>query len=59
MEDGVAVLTEGPEREGYWAVAQFDVAGLLHDAFSVRDGEVGEVTMILLESIRAFGIWLV
>ena len=59
MEDGVAILTEGAERKGYWAVAQFDVAGLPHDTFSVRDGEVGEATVILLESVRAFGIWLV
>ena len=59
MEDGVAILTEGAECKGYWAVAQFDVVGLPHDAFSVRDGEVGEVTVILLEYVRAFGIWLV
>ena len=58
MEDGVTLLAESAQCEGDRAVAQFDVARLAHDVVGVGDDEVGEPTVIFLESFGALCIWL-
>ena len=58
LEDRVPVLTEGAEREENWAIAQFDVSGLSHDAICIRYGKVGEAAVVLLETIWALCIGL-
>ena len=58
LEDGVALLTEGAKCKGDGAVAQFDVARLTHDVVSVRDDEIGESTVILLEPFGALCVGL-
>ena len=58
MEYGVVLLAEGAECEGDGAVAQFDVARLAHDIVGVRDDEVGESTVILLEPFGALCVGL-
>ena len=58
LEDGIALLTEGAEREGDGAVAQFDVARLAHDIVGVGDDEIRESTVVFLEALGAFGVWL-
>ena len=58
MEDGVSLLTEGAEREGDRAVAQFDVARLAHDVVGVGDDEIGESAVVLFESFGALCVGL-
>ena len=41
------------------ALAQSDVMGLLFDTVVGGEGEVGESSVILLEPLRAFRVWLV
>ena len=58
LKDRVTVLAQSAECEGDWAIAQFNVVGLLHDAVCVRNGEVGEVAVIFFEAVGALCIWL-
>ena len=51
-------MAQGAKCEGDWAVAQFDITGLSHNPFGIRNGEVREVAMILFETIGAFGVRL-
>ena len=51
-------MTEGAERKGDRAVAQFDIARLAHDIVSVGDDEVGESAVILLEPFGALCVGL-
>ena len=58
MEDGVAFLAEGAQRERNRPVTQFDVARLAHDIVGVGDDEVGESAMVLFEPFGALGVGL-
>ena len=51
-------MAQGAKCEGDWAVAQFDITGLSHNPFGIRNGEVREVAMILFETVGAFGVGL-
>ena len=51
-------LAESAQCEGDRAVTQFDVARLAHDVVGVGDDEVGESTVVFLESFGALCIWL-
>ena len=51
LENGVIFLPESAEGEGNWAIAQFDVARLAHDAIGIWDGEVGEAAVVLFEPV--------
>ena len=53
LEDRIAILAEGTEREGDWAIAQFDVLGLLHNTVHVGDGEIREAAVIFFKAIWA------
>ena len=59
MKNGVTIVAEGAKRIGDWTVAQFNVLGLSHDAIGVRNGEIREAAMVLLEALWALCIWLV
>ena len=58
LEDGVAFLTEGTEGERDRAIAQFNIARLAHDVVGIRDDEIGEPAMILLEPFGALCVGL-
>ena len=58
MEDGIAFLAKGAQCEGDRAITQLDIARLAHDVVSVGDDEVGESTVVFLESLRALCVWL-
>ena len=50
-------MAKSAEREGDWAIAQFDVAGLPHDAICIGNSEIREVAMVFLETVGALHIW--
>jgi hypothetical protein len=52
-------LTQGSEGEGDRAVAQFNIASLMHNAVCVGDGKVGEVAMVFFEAVGALCIGFV
>ena len=59
LKDGVAFLAKGAEGEGDWAIAQFDIVCLAHNAVSIGDGEIGESAMVLFKPCGALHVGLV
>ena len=51
-------MTQGTECKGDWAVAQFDIARLAHDAIRIGDGKVGEAAVVFFKPFRALHVGL-
>ena len=59
MKDRIAILAEGTECKGDWAIAQFDVSGLSHDTVHIGDGEIREAAVIFFKAVWALSVRLV